>query len=191
LEVGLFFGSFNPVHIGHMIIANHLAQFTDLEEIWMVLSPQNPLKHKASLANNNDRYHLLQLAIGSNPLIKASNIEFKLPVPSFTVDTLAYLKEKFPIHTFSLIMGEDNLETIEKWKNYEFLLANYTIYLYPRPGYQAAHKYLDLPTIIKVDAPKLEISATSIRSMIKEDKSVQYLVPDDVYIYLKQSPMYR
>lgn len=190
MKIGLFFGSFNPVHVGHMIIANHMVEHTDLDQVWLVVSPQNPLKVKSSLAKDSDRLHLVQLAIGENSKLRASNIEFSLPVPSFTIDTLAYLNEKYPTKDFSLIMGGDNLETIEKWKNYELLLANYDIYLYQRPGYDAS-KYASSPRVKSILAPQLEISATFIRQSIKGGKSVQYLVPDAVYQYLENSTMYK
>ncbi|HRO72138.1 MAG TPA: nicotinate (nicotinamide) nucleotide adenylyltransferase [Saprospiraceae bacterium] len=189
MKTGLFFGSFNPVHIGHMIIANHMIQYTDMDEVWMVVSPQNPLKNKASLANNNDRYYLV--AIGDNHALRASNIEFSLPVPSYTIDTLTYLKEKYPSKSFCLIMGGDNLATIEKWKNYHILLEHYDIYVYNRPGYDL-EKYEDNPRIHIVDnVPLLDISATFIRQALKEGKSIQYLVPEKVYEYLTEYNIYR
>lgn len=190
MKVGLFFGSFNPVHTGHMIIANHFAQYTDLDEVWMVVSPQNPLKNKASLAKDSDRFHLVQLAIGDNTKIKASNVEFSLPIPSYTIDTLTYLKEKYPTKKFSLIMGGDNLATIEKWKNFELLLENYPIYVYKRPGYDNG-PYGNHPNVLIMnDVPMMEISATFIRQAILDGKSIQYLVQDAVYKYIDASSMY-
>ncbi|MBK9255516.1 MAG: nicotinate-nucleotide adenylyltransferase [Saprospiraceae bacterium] len=190
MKVGLFFGSFNPVHVGHMIIADHIVQSTDVDQVWMVVSPHNPLKSKKSLAKDHDRLHLVKLAIGDNSRIKASSVEFGLPVPSYTIDTLTYLNEKYPSKSFSLIMGADNLETIEKWKNYTLILENYEIYLYQRPGYDGG-KYTEFSNIHIVDAPLLDISATFIRDRIKAGKSVQYLVPDSVFNYLLHSNMYR
>jgi nicotinate-nucleotide adenylyltransferase len=190
MKTGLFFGSFNPVHIGHMIIANHIVQYTDLKEVWMVVSPHNPLKQKASLAKDSDRFHLVQLAIGDNPHIKASNIEFGLPVPSYTIDTLTHLQEKFPKREFSLIIGGDNLESLDKWKNYQLILENFDIYVYQRPGYQT-DKYTDHHRIKKVEnVPMMDISATFIRSAIKDKKSVQYLLPESVFVYLQGSNIY-
>jgi nicotinate-nucleotide adenylyltransferase len=190
MKVGLFFGSFNPVHTGHMIIANHFVQYTDLDEVWMVVSPQNPLKNKASLAKNSDRLYLVQLAIGDNNKIKASNIEFSLPVPSYTIDTLTYLKEKYPSKNFYLIMGGDNLATIEKWKNFELILENYNIYVYQRPGYDDG-PYANHPHVhILCDVPLMEISATFIRQAISGGKSIQYLVPEAVFKYIDESAMY-
>ncbi len=190
MKIGLFFGSFNPVHVGHLIIANFMATQTDLEKVWLVVSPQNPLKLKNSLAKDYDRLHLVRLGIGENTKLEASNIEFSLPKPSFTVDTLAFLKEKYPQHDFALIMGGDNLATLHLWKNYEILLRDYDIYVYRRPGFdlgeRAAH-----PRVKILEAPMLDISATFIRKCLKEKKSVQYLVPDAVFEELNASNLYR
>lgn len=191
MKTGLFFGSFNPVHIGHMIIANHMIQYTDLKEVWMVVSPHNPLKSKASLAKDSDRLHLVQLAIDDNPHIKASNIEFSLPVPSYTIDTLIHLQEKYPKREFCLIMGGDSVESLPKWKNYELLLQNYDIYVYERPGYNTTLA-ADYPRIkIVKDVPMMDISATFIRNAIRDKKSIQYLVPEKVFDYLDGSQMYK
>lgn len=191
MKTGLFFGSFNPVHIGHMIIANHMIQYTDLKEVWMVVSPHNPLKSKASLAKDSDRLHLVQLAIDDNPHIKASNIEFSLPVPSYTIDTLTHLQEKYPKRAFCLIMGGDSVESLPKWKNYELLLQNYDIYVYERPGYNTILA-ADYPRIkIVKDVPMMDISATFIRNAIRDKKSIQYLVPEKVFDYLDGSQMYK
>ena len=173
-----------------MIIANFMADHTDLDEVWMVISPHNPHKNKASLANNYDRLHLVNLAIGENSSIRSSNIEFSLPVPSYTVDTLSYLKEKYPEKEFVLIMGGDNIATLHKWKNYEQILAHHEIFVYARPGYELG----DLATHQKVkivEAPLLSISASYIRKLISEDKSIRYLVPDTVYAYLEENPLYK
>lgn len=189
-KIGLFFGSFNPVHVGHMIIANFMVQHSDLDQIWMVVSPHNPHKDKKSLAKDHDRLHLVNLAIGDNARIKASDIEFTLPKPSYTVDTLAYLSEKYPQHAFSLIMGGDNLATFHKWKNYEKILSDHHIYVYDRPGYELG----DLEAhhaVTVLEAPLLSISASYIRQQIRDDKSIQYLVPDVVWNYLVGSSMYR
>ncbi|MCI4648287.1 nicotinate (nicotinamide) nucleotide adenylyltransferase [Phaeodactylibacter sp.] len=189
-KVGLFFGSFNPVHVGHMIIANYMATQTDLEEVWMVVSPHNPLKPKKTLARDHDRLHLVRLAIGDNPKLKASDVEFGLPQPSYTVDTLSYLKEKYPNRQFVLIMGGDNLATLHKWKNYELLLRDHEIFVYQRPS----HDLGDLqqhPSIKIVEAPLMQISASYIRNCLKAGQSVQYLVPDAVYQYLEEVAIYR
>lgn len=191
MKIGLFFGSFNPVHVGHMIIANTLLNETDLDRIWMVVSPHNPLKKKSSLANDFDRLHLVRLAIGSNLKIKASNIEFDLPRPSYTIDTLSYLKEKYPSDDFSLIMGSDNLNTLPKWKNHEQILKHYSIVVYHRPG-QVLGEISKHPQIQIIDnLPLLDISSTYIRSCIRSGKSIQYLVPDSVFEYMEGSNMYK
>ncbi len=189
-NIGLFFGSFNPIHIGHLIIANFMATQTDLDEIWLVVSPQNPLKNKNSLARDHDRLHLVHLAIDDNPNLRATDVEFRLPKPSYTIDTLAVLKEKHPEYTFSLIMGGDNLRTFHKWKNYELLLRDHDIYVYERPGYEPG-ELTDHPRVKLFDAPMMNISASYIRQCIRKGKSVRYLVPEPVYEYLATSNMYR
>lgn len=190
MKIGLFFGSFNPIHIGHLIIANHMATQTDLQKVWLVVSPQNPLKPKKTLARDHDRLHLVRLGIGDNPLLEASNIEFSLPKPSYTVDTLAVLKEKYPQHEFALIMGGDNIASLHLWKNYEQILAEYDIYVYKRPSYDLG-VLADHPRLSICEAPMLDISATYIRNCIQEGKSVRYLVPDAVYEYLENGSLYR
>jgi nicotinate-nucleotide adenylyltransferase len=189
-KTGLFFGSFNPVHVGHMIIANYLLANSDLKEVWMVVSPHNPHKAKKSLAKDYDRLHLLNLAIGDNTMLKASNIEFDLPKPSYTIDTLTYAKEKYPDKTFVLIMGGDNLATLHKWKNYETILKYYEIYVYNRPGYKKG-ELSDHPRVTYMESPLLDISASYIRKQLKEGNSIQYLVPDKVYDYLNEVPIYK
>lgn len=189
-KIGLFFGSFNPVHAGHMIIANFMATQTDLDEVRMVVSPQNPLKEKKSLAKDYDRLHLVQLAIGDNPCLKASKIEFDLPKPSYTIDTLTYLREKQPQHEWVLIMGGDNLATLHKWKNYEIILRDYAIYVYQRPAYKLG-ELENHPSVSIWEAPLMQISASYIRKTIKAGKSVQYLVPDAVYDYIERSNLYK
>ena len=190
MKIGLFFGSFNPVHVGHLIIANFMATHTDLKEVWMVVSPQNPLKKKSTLARDQDRLYLVRLATDDNDLIKASNIEFDLPKPSYTIDTLTYLNEAYPKKEFVLIMGGDNLGTLHKWKNYEQILKYYEVYVYQRPDYElgdlATH-----PSVSIFEAPLMQISASYIRKCIKEGKSIQYLVPEKVYEYLSTSSLYR
>lgn len=189
-KVGLFFGSFNPIHIGHMIIANFMATQTDLDEVWMVVSPQNPHKKKQSLARDHDRLRLVELAIGNNPNLKASNIEFALPVPSYTVDTLAYLKEKHPTKEFALIMGGDNLASFHKWKNYEVILEHHQLYVYQRPTYELG-ELADHEKVQLFEAPLMQISASYIRQCIKNKHSVQYLVADAVWDEIDRSGMYR
>ena len=190
LKTGLFFGSFNPVHVGHMIIANHMANHTDLDEVWLVVSPHNPHKERKTLARDYDRLNLVHLAIGDNVKLRASDIEFNLPKPSYTVDTLAYLREKYPHRVFSLIMGGDNLVSLPKWKNYEVIINNHHIYVYNRPGAKQGD-LSSLDSIQYIDAPLLDLSASYIRQMIKEGKSIQYLVPDAVFEHLDGSNMYK
>jgi nicotinate-nucleotide adenylyltransferase len=190
MKIGLFFGSFNPVHIGHMIIANYMVTQTPLDQVWMVVSPQNPLKEKKSLARDYDRLHLVRLAIDDNPLLKASNIEFELPKPSYTIDTLTYLKEQYPQYDFVLIMGGDNLGTFHKWKNYEIILRDYELYVYRRPAYDLG-PLAEHPKVSLFEAPLMQISASYIRRCIKDGRSVQYLVPETVYKYLLSSNLYK
>ncbi len=189
-KIGLFFGSFNPVHIGHLIIANYMASQTDLDKVWLVVSPQNPLKPKNTLARDHDRLHLVRIAIDDNSNLEASNIEFDLSKPSYTIDTLTHLKEKYPNYEFVLIMGGDNLRSLHKWKNYEIILRDYPIYVYKRPLYEhgdlAAHHNIHL-----FDAPLMQISASYIRSCLKEGKSIQYIVPKPVFEYLESSNIYK
>lgn len=189
-EIGLFFGSFNPVHVGHMIIANYMVEHSGLDEVWMVVSPQNPHKKKKSLASEYDRLHMVELAIGEQPGIKGSDIEFKLPKPSYTVDTLTYLKEKYDNKNFSLIMGGDNLATFHKWKNYELILEHHALYVYQRPSYDvgplAEHEKVTL-----LDAPLLQLSASYIRQQIADGNSIRYLVPDAVHTELMATGLYR
>ena len=188
-KIGLFFGSFNPVHIGHMIIANFMIENSDLDYIWMVVSPQNPHKQKKSLASEYDRLHMVNLAIGDLTTIKASDVEFRLPKPSYTIDTLTHLSEKYPLYEFSLIMGGDNLGSFHKWKNYELILERHQIFVYQRPSYDvgplAQH---DKVTIL--DAPLLSISASYIRQQIKDSKSIKYLVTEQVQDELYKSGLY-
>jgi nicotinate-nucleotide adenylyltransferase len=190
-NIGLFFGSFNPIHMGHLIIAEYMATRTELQQVWFVVSPHNPLKIQASLAKDFDRLHMVQLAIEDNTKLKASKIEFSLPKPSYTVDTMTYLHEKYPQHDFSLIMGADNLKSISKWKNYEVLLKRYAIHVYHRKGFRLDKETLGQGDIRVYDVPLLDISATMIRESIREGKSIRYLVPDNVFEFLAGSRLYR
>ncbi|NND31928.1 MAG: nicotinate-nucleotide adenylyltransferase [Saprospiraceae bacterium] len=191
MKVGLYFGSFNPVHVGHMIIANQILSFSDLDQIWMIVSPHNPLKKKRSLANDFDRLHLVNLAIGDNLQIKASNVEFGLPKPSYTIDTLVYLKEKHPSFEFRLIMGGDNLISFPKWKNHQLILEQYGILVYLRRDTDLSTAVNHPNISLLSDLPLLDISSTYIRKCLKKGISVQYLVPDAVFQYLEGSNMYR
>lgn len=190
MHIGLFFGSFNPIHVGHMVLANYMVSFTDLEQVWFVVSPHNPLKEKASLLNQNQRLHMVNLAIGDNDRLKSSNIEFSLPQPSYTINTLAHLKEKYPKHQFSLIMGEDNLESFSKWKNYEEILKNHKLYVYPRPNCNSEELKAH-PNVVMTEAPLMEISSTMIRKAIKDKKDVSFFVPQAVWQYLDEMSFYK
>lgn len=187
---GLFFGSYNPIHVGHLIIANYMASFSGLKEVWLVVSPHNPLKAKSSLANMYDRLEMAKLATENAPQIRVSDIEFKLPQPSYTIDTLTHLHERYPEKEFVLIMGADNLSSLKKWKNFEVLLQNYQIYVYPRPGADVS-EWLSHPSITFTDTPEIEISSTFIRKAIKEKKNVQFFIPDNVLAFIEQKNMYR
>ena len=188
MRIGLYFGSFNPIHTGHCIIASQLADHTDLDQIWLVVSPQNPFKISHSLLNEYQRLHLVKLALeGDNRLI-ASDIEFRLPKPSYTVDTLIYLKEKYPVNHFSVIMGSDSFNNINKWKNGTFIRSEYQLYIYPRPGYEQEKNE---ENVHWVKAPLLEISSTRIREYIQTKKSIKYLVPDAVKEEIEKTGYYR
>ncbi len=189
MKIGLYFGSFNPIHNGHLIIANYIANNTTVDEVWLVLSPQNPLKKQATLLNEYDRLHLAKIAVEGENKIKVSDIEFKLPKPSYTVDTLIYLKEKYPDYEFSIIMGSDSFQNLPKWKNYETLIANYKIYIYLRPTFEIKNNYGANIEIVK--APLLEISSTEIRTMIANKQSIKYWVPDSVYDEILKCGLYR
>lgn len=179
MKIGLYFGSFNPVHHGHLIVASHMVNFTDLQQVWFVISPQNPFKESKSLLNEQHRKHLVDLAIENEVNLQSSNIEFKLPRPSYTINTLTYLAEQKPQHQFALIMGSDSFGNIKKWKNAEILLRDYEIYIYKRSGFEVDESMIT-PKIQVVKAPLLQISGSYIRSMIRERKSIRYLVPDVV-----------
>ena len=194
MKIGLYFGTFNPIHVGHMIIANHMAEHSDLDQIWMVVTPHNPNKQKNTLLDDYQRLHLVNLATEDYPKIKPSDIEFKLPQPNYTVNTLAHLKDKFPKHEFSLIMGEDNLNSLHKWKNYEYILENHDIYIYPRISElidDETSSVLSHPRIHKIDAPIVEISSTFIRESIKNKNNIRPLLPEKVWEYVDHNNFYR
>ena len=180
MHIGLFFGSFNPVHIGHLAIADYMINYTDMEQIWLMVSPQNPLKNKNQLLDQNNRLHLVNLALDFHPTIKASNFEFDLPQPSYTINTLVRLKEKYPEHQFSLIMGQDNLQSFNKWKNYEEILKRHHIYVYPRPGC-AASEFDTHPHVHFTEAPVMDISSTFIRNAIKGKKDMRFFLHSKVW----------
>jgi len=189
MKIGLYFGSFNPVHIGHLIIASHVINSTNLLQVWLVVSPHNPLKKSGSLLNEYHRLHLVQSAIEGENFLRASNVEFHLPKPSYTIDTLTYLQEKFPGKEFAVIMGSDSFCNIDKWKNYEVLLREYDLYIYKRPGFDVQKPEHSNITIL--DAPLLEISSTHIRELIKKNKSIRYLVPDVVKEEIEKNRYYK
>jgi nicotinate-nucleotide adenylyltransferase len=196
VETGLYFGSFNPIHIGHMAIANYLVEFTSLKQIWFVVSPHNPLKQKISLLNDYQRLEMVHRAINDDLRFRASDIEFKMPKPSYTIDTLAYLSEKYPDRKFQLIMGSDNLHFIHKWKNYKNLLDEYKIIVYPRPKYPTDKERLPVlldygEQIKQVNAPLMEISSSFIRKAVKEGKNIRHFLPEKVYRYMDEMNFYK
>lgn len=202
MKIGLYFGTYNPIHVGHLIIANYIADYTELDQVWLVVTPQNPLKKKNTLLEDYHRLAMVEIAIEGNEKLKASNIEFKLPQPSYTSNTLAYLQENHPEHNFSLIMGEDNLRTFHKWKNYETILDNHTIFVYPRALTEqeridfigTSPEENDLSNnknIIVCDAPVMKVSASFIRSAIKDKKDVQYLLTAPVHKYVTEMNFYK
>ncbi|MCK8523195.1 nicotinate (nicotinamide) nucleotide adenylyltransferase [Aquimarina sp. D1M17] len=190
--IGLYFGTFNPIHVGHLAIANHMAEFSDLDEIWMVVTPHNPFKKKSSLLDNHHRYEMVYRATESYAKLKPSDIEFKLPQPNYTVHTLAHLQELHPEYTFHLIMGEDNLKSFHKWKNYEVILENHQIYVYPRISEGIIeHQFEDHPKIHRIGAPIMEISSTFIRNSISEGKNVKPLLAKEVWEYIDEMSFYK
>jgi nicotinate-nucleotide adenylyltransferase len=189
MKIGLYFGSFNPVHHGHLIIANHVVQSTSLDQVWFVVSPQNPLKPTAGLLNEYHRLFMIRAAIDGENRLRASDIEFKLPRPSFTIETLTYIHEKHPQHEFSVIMGSDSYQNLPRWKNYEQLLKNTELYIYIRAGFEKIPEYTGARAHI-LEAPLLQISATHIRNILKEGKSIRYLVPDVVKEEIERNRYY-
>jgi nicotinate-nucleotide adenylyltransferase len=191
MKIGLYFGSFNPIHHGHLLIASYILDHTDLDQVWFVVSPQNPLKPSAGLLNEYHRLYLVQAAIEGENRMRASDIEFKLPKPSYTIDTLTFLREKYPAHEFSLIMGSDSFQNLAKWKNYSFLLRTYPIYIYKRPGHDSLPSFPGALKTVLLEAPLLPISATHIRKSIKEGRSIRSLVPDAVREEIERNNYYR
>ncbi|MFB9865279.1 nicotinate-nucleotide adenylyltransferase [Rufibacter immobilis] len=191
MRVGLLFGSFNPIHVGHLILANYMATNTTLDAVWLVVSPQNPFKPSSSLLHEFDRLHMVRLAIADNTDLGVTDIEFRMPKPSYTIDSLTYLQERYPTYQFALIMGEDNLVTFPKWKNHEQILEFHEILVYPRPGSGKVPDVLkNHPKITVVPAPLLDISATFIRQCLKEGKSTRYLLPEAVLDYIQIKKLY-
>lgn len=191
-KTGLFFGSFNPIHIGHLILANYILEHSDLAELWFVVSPQNPFKEKKSLLKDHNRLDMVRLALENYPRMRASNVEFSLPQPSYTADTLAYLHEQHPDHSFCLIMGQDNLAGLNRWKNADHLVAQHEIIVYPRVyEHKAEDVLMQHPNIHHIKAPIIELSATEIREMIREGKNVRPMLPPEVFDYLDGSHFYK
>lgn len=192
-KTGLFFGTFNPIHIGHLIIANHMAEFSDLDQVWFVVTPKSPFKTKQSLLENHHRYQMVYEAIRDYPKLQLTDIEFKLPQPNYTIETLTHLQEQHgDAHQFALIMGEDNLKSFHKWKNYEAILEYYQLYVYPRISQSKIPPDLDAhPRIHRVDAPVMEISSTFIRQQHKAGKNIRPLLPEAVWKYMDEMNFYR
>ena len=190
MKIGLFFGSFNPIHVGHLVIAGYMANYMELNQVWLIVSPHNPLKNKNDLIHTYDRLEMAKLATEGSENVRVSDIEFQLPQPSYTIDTLVHLKEKYPEHEFSLIMGLDNLLSLKKWKNYELILRDYKILVYPRPGYENI-EFSNHPSVIITQAPLMELSSTFIRRSFKEGKSIRFYVPDSVLEFIESKNLYR
>ncbi|MFW6371803.1 MAG: nicotinate (nicotinamide) nucleotide adenylyltransferase [Bacteroidota bacterium] len=189
--VGLYFGSFNPVHIGHMVIANYMVEFTELDEFWFVVTPQNPHKEKKNLLNDYDRLELVRRAVEGDDRLRVSDIEFFLPKPSYTIDTLAYLKDRHPNKHFRILMGSDNLLNFHKWKNYEAIIENYGVVVYPRPGFEKSPPQLHRNITIAEEAPLMEISSSFNRKAIKHNKDVRHFLPQKTWEYIDKMGFYR
>ena len=189
MNIGLYFGSFNPIHIGHLIISNHVLNETEIEKIWFIVSPQNPFKQSKSLLNEFDRLHMVRLAVQDDNRIKCSDIEFNLPKPSYTTNTLAILTERYPEHEFSIVIGSDSYQNLDKWKNFETIIANYTIYVYKRQGFEIEKRFQQEPIIL--NAPIIQISSSQIREYIKSGKSIRYLVPEIVREEIETRKFYK
>lgn len=191
LKVGLYFGSYNPIHIGHLAIANYMVEFTDIDQLWFVVSPQNPHKKKNNLLDDYQRLEMVHRAVQNDDRLRASNIEFNLPRPSYTVDTLAYLKDQYPNYDFVILMGSDNLESFHKWKNFEAIIENYGVVVYPRPGFDRSKVQVHKNITIAEGAPLMEISASFIRKAIRQGKDVRHFLPPKTWEYLEQMNFYR
>lgn len=188
MHIGLYFGSFNPIHVGHLIVANHVVNNTDIDKVWFVVSPHNPLKEAHTLLNEYDRLHLVELAIQGNNKFRASSVEFSMPKPSFTIDTLTYLSEKFPHEQFTVILGSDSFQNLTRWKNYQQLVQNYSFVVYRRPGFDIDQTFG--ASVNVTDAPFLDISSSFIRRQLREKKSVRYMLPDAVHDYVVENRYY-
>lgn len=192
MKVGLFFGTFNPIHVGHLTIANHLAENSDLDQVWFVVTPHSPFKKKNSLLDDNQRLEMVYRATKDYDKLKPSDIEFGLPQPNYTINTLVHLEEKYPTNEFALIMGEDNLKSFHKWKNYQMILETHDVYVYPRISEGKVETQFDEhPKIHHVDSPIMELSSTFIRKSIKEGKNVRPMLPENVWEYLDEMNFYK
>ena len=192
MKIGLYFGTFNPIHVGHLIIANHMVEHSDLDQVWMVVTPHNPHKNKANLVSDHHRLHMVYLATQGYEKIQPSDVEFRLPQPNYTVNTLAHLEEKFPRHEFCLIMGEDNLKSLHKWKNYEVILDRFPIYVYPRISEgEVESQFINHSNIKKVEAPIIELSSTFIRENIKLGKNIAPMIDHKVWAYIDHNLFYK
>ena len=191
LKVGLYFGTYNPIHIGHLAIANYMVEFTDIDQLWFVVSPQNPFKKKHNLLDDYQRLEMVHRAIEGDDRLRASNIEFNLPKPSYTADTLAYLKDQHPDYEFVILIGSDNLENFHRWKNHEAILENYGVLVYPRPGFDPQKVQVHKNIVLAEEAPLMEISASFIRKAIHEGKDVRHFLPPRTWEYLEEMNFYR
>jgi nicotinate-nucleotide adenylyltransferase len=191
-KIGLYFGTFNPIHIGHLILANHFAETTDLDEVWLVVTPQNPMKRKDSILDNHHRLELVYKATYDYPKLRPSDIEFGLPIPNYTINSLTHLEEKHPDKQFVLLMGEDNLVSFPKWKNYELILERYELYVYPRKTDLTIPKqFQNNPKINLIDAPQIELSSSAIRKAIKANQNIRPLLPPESWLYLDEMNFYK
>ncbi len=191
MKVGLYFGSFNPIHIGHLAIANYMVEFSDIDELWFVISPQNPEKSKATLLYDYDRYEMVERAIKGFDTMKASTVEFALPKPSYTIVTLTHLSTIYKQYEFCLIMGGDNLCTFKKWRNYQYILDNFKLYVYSRPNYDIPSEFKNHPSVRYFNAPLMEISSSFIRQSIKKNKNIKAFMPQDAWEYLEKMNFYK
>jgi len=192
MKIGLYFGTFNPIHVGHLTIANHMAENSDLDQVWFVVTPHSPFKKKSSLLDNNHRYQMVDRAVEDYSKLRASDIEFNLPQPNYTINTLTYLEEKYPDYEFALIMGEDNLKNFHKWKNYELILERHHIYVYPRiSDGNVETRFDNHPKIHFINSPIMQLSSTFIRNAIKEGKNIRPMLPENVWSYLDEMNFYK
>lgn len=189
-KIGLFFGSFNPIHNGHLMLANYIAEYGDIDEVWFVVSPQNPFKDKKTLLDDRHRLRMVELAVDGDERFQVCDIEFYMPKPSYTIDTLAKLYERYPNYDFHLICGMDNIERFTKWKNYEVILEYYHLLVYPRKGF-SGNELENHPSVKVIDAPEIEVSSTFIRKAISEGHDVRYFVPEKVYKYIDEMGFYK